>query len=307
MIVRLPLSENPFICSSCRLRLLRQIRARKKPRDANQSRSFILQRRKLQQIGDDHEHVGPKFKDSHNGARPHERHLRSSIRHLNLREDRIPLPIKSLGEPAAIRVLRERPHVPKDEVQNGPIEGESLEEFLKDVAGREGPSSNDEAIDNIEQLRTIFLERVGRLDEPSTEDCQILGQSLQEGFTARHLDAYIELKCGKSTSLPDNLESLYIGPSYTRSRWFVGDSEFPDDRRFQPEFATKLQDGFHIMPVYHDENGNRHQIRKARMVEEILRYCWGLRTRQEKKLLGSVDVKVDVNVLDLLLGRSKNT
>ena len=283
------------------MRILRKIRARKNVQDVNQFRSFIPQQHKLQQIGEDN-----GLKESENRPRFHERYPRSSIRHLNLHEDRIPLPIKSLGEPAAIRVLRERPHVPKDEVQNGSVEGETLEEFLKDVTGREGPSSNDEAIHNMEQLRTIFLERVGYLDEPALEDYQILGQSLQEGFTARHLEAYIELKRGKASPLPDNLESLYMGPSYTRSRWFVGDSEFPDDRRFEPELATKLRDDFYIMPVYHDKNGHLHQIRKARLVEEILRQCWGLRTRQEKKLLGSVDVKIDVDVLDLLLRRSKS-
>ena len=222
-----------------------------------------------------------------------------SIRHLNLHEDRITLPIDALGQPAAIRVLRDKPLPPRDEVQGEEAtEDESLEDFLRDTVARAGTSSNNEAVENIDQLRKAFLEKL-QGEDPSLEDCQALGQSLQDGFTSPHLKAYVQRRGAAITTAPYDLDALYVGDSYRRSRWFAGESDFPDQRRLDLGSVLKIEDILDIVPFDSESY-------KARMVKTIIRNCWALRIRDERELLGSVEIKLDTRVLDVLLKNSES-
>ena len=225
-------------------------------------------------------------------------------------DSEIPLHIQSLGQPAAIRVLRERPLSLDQQVIHGKssAETEVSEELFQGVTEEKGKFRGAEAVKNIENIRETFNRKKSGLGDISLNDCRAAAQTLLEGFTAEQLYFYIQSRTWGSTSESDNLDGLYHGSQYKRSRWFVGESDFPADARrgLKPDFASKLDSDFPILRLSQTQGLSSQHKRKSKMVEVILRYCWGYRTREEKAETGTVDIEMEVGVLSVLLKHSQS-
>ena len=234
------------------------------------------------------------------------RRLPPRFKHLNLYEDRVSLPVKVLGEPAAIRIVRDKPPKPRQSPseRSEPVNKESLKEFLKDATAQVEASSEEEALSNIELIRKTFFDKIGKIGNPYLEECQTVGQTLFDGFTVNQLEAYVDRTGAATAADVDDLDAPLKEQSYARSRWSLGDGVFPRDADKRRGSYTLGEESSIVRGV---QTGTREfrQTKKTRAVEKILRLCWKLRPLEEKQLQGSLEFVMDTNALALLLQSSK--
>ena len=233
--------------------------------------------------------------------------LRPKIRHLKLYEDSVNLPVKALGEPASIRIVREKPQ----RLDKPPAEAAELvdqvvlEDFLRDATTKSQTPDKEEAFEMIELIRRTFLDKVGHSRIPLLQECRAVGKTLLDGFTVTQLEAYIKQpqRAPKEVPAHENLDTVFKGPAYTRSRWVAGESTFPSNDQLQSNLDTTSQyvDPNLVMPAFTAADGSLRQTRKIRVVETILRRCWNIRPLEERQARGSLVLRMDPDVLDVLL------
>ena len=230
-------------------------------------------------------------------------HPQTIYRHLKLHEDRIPLGFEALGEPAAIRVVRERPRrqqEPNLNRQKSLRDDASEDEVLNDSPTTKNTGPKSEAYENIERLRHI-LEEQGGVTGPSKEQCRRIVLTLQEGFTVDQLQTYFD-RTKQAPLAVHSLDAPESSDSLTRSRWYSGKSMFPGDAISRLENSNEQ-----FEPSLADGGAHSKQPKKAKLANAIIRGSWRLLTREEKQMPGSVDIRVALNVMEVLLKNSRQS
>ena len=230
-------------------------------------------------------------------------------RRVRLGDQTIPLDMTVLGQPAQIRILQERFMTGKDiHVDAGPpkhSENTTSEDLMRTMAAEVATIDLSAAKQNIEEFRTSFLDRSGIVDSPSLSECAETAQALHAGFTTSQLTEYLKQECSVldvvGTTSYDHLEARFHSKLCTRSAWFSGTSNFPEEAiaRLDPGVAVKRQHAFLIgLPP---PQGHEKQTEKQQMVERVLRQAWRIRCKEEKVLEGELDMRVQAEHLRLLL------
>ena len=236
------------------------------------------------------------------GAGPKWRRLRPG-------DQTISLGMNVLGQPAQIRILQERPVKEKPIYSDaGPpkySENTTSEELMRTMAAEAVTTGFSAVRHNIEELRTSSLDRGGIVDSPSLSQCAEMARALHDGFTAAQLTAYLKEELSNvnviGTTDYDHLETRFHSKLCTRSAWFSGTSNFPEEAiaRLDPGAAVRRQHAFLIgLPP---PQGHEKQTEKQQVVERVLRQAWKIRCKEEKVLEGELDIRVQAEHLGLLL------
>ena len=329
MYVLAPWIESISICLRCQWRLLERrklpLRRTSSPTLLQQRRyaagpSTVLSRKKdVEYNQKDDEFLGESFDESqsYRFGPPNDRKTDRDIiiKHLNLAQRRIPLGINSLGEPAQIRVLRDKPEKRKraQDAAVKPVEDVdqnlAVEELLEMNSSNESFSSMNEAFENLDNIREASFGSKKINVTPNASQCLQVGQQIHDGFTTPQLRAYfVSFDQSKSSQPPklDDLDTIYKTVPFKRSRWFQGASEFPEMavERLGSRFKARPKDNVLIGPRNVTQDGSVKQTKKQALVEKILRDCWSIRTAEEKQSNGEVDVQIRSEHLQLLLKHS---
>jgi hypothetical protein len=242
------------------------------------------------------------------------------IKHLDLEKGKIPLGVQALGKPATIRIVPERIKRRKrstiDEATSTGFESStkasskqdsspSLESLLQDFKPSDS-ATESEVNENLEALRNTFLQKVHPIDGCTEVECQELADNIESGFRYEQLKAYIK-QASRVPPVTDNLDALFVASKYRVSRWYCGNSRWPEDalQRLDPRQVPMIKDLYAIVCKDYDKDGFPQFSKKQKLINVILREYWGLRPREEKQLQGSVSMKIDAKYLEFLLGQSK--
>ena len=235
-------------------------------------------------------------------------------RRLRLGEQTVTLDMNVLGQPAQIRILPDRPSYREqyplvDGQPPGPTDSTSPEELLRTMAEEIGTLDPASINDSIEGLHRQYIARLFSGSTPTLAQCRKVAQELHDGFTTSQLEAYLKARMNNTSELGttnyDDLEERYRSKLCTRSAWFSGLSNFPEEAvlRLNPGIAVKRQDEFLI--GFDPPKGKTKQTEKQRMVERVLRQAWKIRCKEEKAMEGELDIRLQVEHLRLLLNHSK--
>ena len=230
-------------------------------------------------------------------------------RRLRLGEQTVSLDMNVLGQPAQIRILQERFKKEKPlHSDAGPpkhSENTTPEDLIRTMTDEAATIDFSAVKQNIEEFRTSFLDRGGIADSPKLSHCAKMAQALHDGFTTSQLMAYLKEECSKldvaGTTDYDHLEARFHSKLCTRSAWFSGNSNFPEEAiaRLDPGVAVKRQHAFLIgLPP---PQGHEKQTEKQQVVERVLRQAWRIRCKEEKVLEGELDMRIQAEHLGLLL------
>ncbi|MCJ1474951.1 hypothetical protein MMC13_003611 [Lambiella insularis] len=236
-------------------------------------------------------------------------------RRLRLGEQMVTLDMNALGQPAQIRILPDRPKLREEypliygQTVNL-INDTSPEELLRTIADESLALDPTVINQSIEDLRSRFEADTGSGDTPTLAQCRGLAQDLHDGFTTFQLEAYLKQKSTKplSNGTPnyDDLEERFHSKLCTRSAWFSGTSRFPEEAilRLDPGVGVKRQDDFLLGST--PPEGRLKQSEKQRIIERILRHAWRLRCKEEKALVGELDMRLQAEHMSLLLNHKTN-
>lgn len=191
----------------------------------------------------------------------------------------------------------------KKEVVEGIVAMDSSQ-ILDKIDGEDEMDDSERVKENLENIGLTW--RQDRSKAPTTSDLAELARSLYDGFTwnqlldyflvqsSRHLDPHLELLSVHSTDL------------YKRSQWKPGSTPFLvdalrrlDDLNAESE-AKKGSSEVH-KPFEEYDLENKHFI-----VDQILRQRWHLRTDEDLKSSGELDIWLSRDHLKVLLNHRKN-
>jgi len=237
-----------------------------------------------------------------------------NFRRFRLGQEIVSLNMNSLGQPAKIRILADRkalPHTTATAIEYADLNSSvSPEDLMRSFA------SDKEALDpatvnnNIEELRRYFLLGVGGIiQSPTLARCREVAQELDQGFTKDQLRYYLRQQSPITdvvgTKDYDCLEARYHSGICTRSAWFSGASNFPEEAilRLDPGVGVRRQHAF-IMGLP-PPPGKKRQTEKQVLIENMLRQTWKVRCKEEKALEGELDIRLQAEHLKLLLSHSE--
>ncbi|MCJ1284196.1 hypothetical protein MMC26_003527 [Xylographa opegraphella] len=231
-------------------------------------------------------------------------------RRLRLGEQTVTLDMNVLGKPAQIRILPDRPKYREDyplvdDPQGVPTDSTSPEELLRTMAEEDGALVPAVINDSIQGIYRKFAADWILGNTPTLARCREVAQELHDGFTAPQLLAYLKARTkntsGLGTTNYDDLEERFLSKLCTRSAWFSGLSNFPEEAvlRLNPGIAVKRQDEFLI--GFEPSRGKAKQTEKQRVIERILREAWKVRCKEEKAMEGELDIRLQAEHLRLLL------
>lgn len=226
-------------------------------------------------------------------------------RHLRLHEDEVPLGVNTLGEPAAIRIVRERPQRFEASRASSPKLEIPLEDLVKSFQEEKESLSREEVHRHIETIRAAFLGKINRVEGPIEKECEEAAHTLQNGFKAEQLVDYIKEVGTFTPSGVDNLDAFLTHKYCRRSRWFAGVSKWPQtaQRRVHPKSGRRISTIF-PPPLKDSTKPSRSMTKKQHLARTIIQACWGLRSQEEKMNEGSVAIHIAKDCLELLLMQS---
>ncbi|MCJ1387698.1 hypothetical protein MMC18_000541 [Xylographa bjoerkii] len=231
-------------------------------------------------------------------------------RRLRLGEQTVTLDMNVLGQPAQIRILPDRPKLREeypliDGQQHDLTDGTSPEELLRNMAEELGALDPAVINDSIEGLHRRFIADDILGIAPTLTQCREVARDLHDGFTTSQLEAYLKARIKNRSELGttdyDDLEERFRSKLCTRSAWFSGLSNFPEEAvlRLDPGIAAKKIDEFRL--GFDPPEGKTKQTEKQRVVERILRQAWRMRCKEEKAMEGELDIRLQAEHLRLLL------
>lgn len=235
-------------------------------------------------------------------------------RRLRLGEQTVTLDVNALGQPARIRILQDRPILREyyplvDSQQADSTDDTTPEELLRTIADESLVLDPAVINEHIEGLRGRLEVITGLGETPTLAQCREIAQDLHDGFTIPQLEAYLKQKITIPLSVGtidyDDVEDRFYSKICTRSAWFSGLSNFPEEAilRLDPGIAVKRQDDYVI--GFPPSEGKAKQSEKQRVVERILRHAWKLRCKEEKALEGELDMRLRAEHMNLLLSHSE--
>jgi len=219
-------------------------------------------------------------------------------RHLPIEaiQSQIVLDVESLGERASILRIPDKglakrrtkkPHAQSPGValpSPSAQELESMTEFVGQITG-------EESLELIEAVRVGFLSSLDPAAPPKDEDCQKVIKQLSNEFSLDQLESYLA-----QTTVPGaddilDLQGLFVDDICWRSRWYHGETAFPDN------VSTRLQGQGHKRDTYVIGHGpskasEKHLGLRGSIAEKILRKSWRLRSQEEIMQAGEVDMKL---------------
>ena len=232
------------------------------------------------------------------------------FRRLRLGQQVVSLGIDTLGEPAQIRILREK----EDRNRRNAIVSESNENVFSQVKSREDildainadkDGKDADPFDNLEDLRKNFIYSSGVVGEPTLGQCREIAQEIHDGFTSPQLECYLRKTKSSQAAEHKALERRYEDELFVRSAWFIGVSKFPHhaiQRLGSDDLDCK---GEHFILGLEPLSGQK-QSKKQRLVEDVLRKSWRLRCKEEKVIEGEIDIRLRPQYLALLLNHSES-
>ena len=210
----------------------------------------------------------------------------ATIRRLKLYEENVALGVNSLGEPARIRILRDRP---KARRRAAPSQNEQSDDLLQALQEEKPTSESKRPFQHMDELHSALVKAAGK-DGPSLGRCRQVARQLLNGFTTTQLRQYVRRQ------KPEEL--VQKSKKYERTEWICGTTEFPKValERFEPGSET-AQDSL----LFDYEGMAEKEREKARTVETIMRGCWRLHPAEERQRVGEVDFKVSDICLSVLM------
>ena len=294
------------VCLRCQYRLYRRAARSNFRQPPSSTRSFTQDSRHNQQASqapndanEDHENAIRIRREIVDGSA-------TKWRSLGLHEEEIPLGVNTLGEPAAIRVLRDRPRRP--EALDVPTTRPEVpyDDLMKRFQEENGSSTPKEVHRHIETIRAAFLAKISSVEGPTEKECEEVSQTIQNGFKTVQLEGYIKAVGTFTPSSVDNLDAFLAIKNCRRSRWFAGRSKWPEDAliRVHPKSGRGLEI-LYTPPPKALEEPNKKVSKKKVLARTILQTCWGLRSQEEKMSSGSVAMRIEKGCLELLLKQSE--
>lgn len=224
------------------------------------------------------------------------------------------LDINALGKPGEVLVMADNPTervrdegsaFKKKEIVEGSATMDASQ-IIDKMNGEAGMVGSERVAENLENIRLSW--RQDRSKAPTLSEFKDLARSLSDGFTRRQLLHYFHVQ--SSRHLDPQLELLGACSTdlYTRSQWRPGSMPFPGDalRHFddlKAEIEAKKGSGQVLKPpMKYTSKGTSKPV----IVDQILRQRWHLRTQEDLKSSGEVDIWLSRVHLKVLLNHRKN-
>ena len=231
-----------------------------------------------------------------------------AYRHLKLNEENVSLGVDSLGEPAQIRILKDKPRPARRaalQQQVEETEDESAvksDELLRALQEERQKPDLRLSFEHIEQIRTSLLKAGGR-QGPTLKQCRQFGQQLVYGFNRVQIQGYAAEVLAARKTTKGSLEAGYEAKVFKRTSWVCGSSKFPEValERLGPLSKRHLIDARLFGPKASQHRASGKENKKASDVEALLRERWLIRPREEKQQLGEIDFKLGQERLEVLL------
>lgn len=222
------------------------------------------------------------------------------------------LDINALGKPGEVLVMAD--DLPEKEEDNAFEKKEVVEgnvamdasQIIDKMDGEIGVVGSERVAENLENIRLTW--RQDRSKVPTVPEFEELGRTLYDGFTKRQLLHYFLVQSSRHLDSQLELLSACSTDIYKRSHWSPGSTPFPGDalRRLdvlRAEIEAKKGSSRVLRPsVKHSKiSSNKHLI-----VDQILRQRWHLRTQEDLKSSGELDIWLSRDHLKLLLNHRKS-
>ena len=314
------LKQDVTICLRCQIRLAIRSKLSQKRQILRTPQSIrYLSSTSIRYTANDfHEHPFPRaflpeFGRSHKSDQLvfHPASPRFRFRRLQLGQQVVSLGLDALGEPAQIRIVREREDQHRRKVlvaesdENVSSQVKSREDILDAInADKEGQDADP--FDNLEALRKNFLYDSGIVDLPTASQCHEIAQGIHDGFTIPQLERYLQrTKSSQAVDLKE-LERRYEDEFFTRSAWYIGVSGFPH-HAIQRLESNELASAVEQLILGLEPLSGQKQSKKQKLVEDVLRKSWRLRLKEEKVVEGEIDIRLRPQYLALLLNHSESS
>ncbi|KAL8689641.1 MAG: hypothetical protein Q9218_004727 [Villophora microphyllina] len=233
------------------------------------------------------------------------------------------LDITTLGRPVEVLRLQDGPprnHERKwwlmekdDNSKSCSTEPLTSSEILDTISAERGLVSAARAIENIDAVKqewhaSLKDKQLG----PSDLECYNLGKRVHDGFTTKQLLDYINKPIIRESPVPQDLNHPFQFKTYTRSEWKIGVTTFPGDaaQGLQNEPATKRQQREPSAKANHAtlsyETRRTKSPFKYTLVNRIMRQNWNIRSREELRSIGEVNVRIHEAHLDLISSHKRD-
>lgn len=177
-------------------------------------------------------------------------------------------------------------------------------QIIDKIDGETGMVGSERVAENLENIRLIWTQDQSKA--PTVSEFEELAKSLYDGFTKRQLLHYfLSLRDQDSQS---ELLGAFGTDLYKRSQWTPGSTHFPGDalkrlNDLKAEIQAKKGSNKVLKPFlkYRMIRENKHII-----VDRILRQRWHLRTQEDLKTSGELDIWLSRDHLKVLLIHRKN-
>ncbi|MCJ1467228.1 hypothetical protein MMC07_005851 [Pseudocyphellaria aurata] len=221
------------------------------------------------------------------------------------------LDINSLGRPGEVLVMPDNladKNIDKSFEKKEIIESSftmDASQILDKIDGEDGMVDSERVVETLENIRLTWKQ--DRFKVPTISDFEDLSKILYDGFTKRQLLHYFMLQ--SSRHLDSHLEffSACSTDLYKRSHWSPGCTPFPGDAPkrlddLNAEIEAKKESRKMSNPSVKRRmiSTNKHSI-----VDQILRRRWHLRTQEDLKSPGELDVWLSRDHLKLLLNHRR--
>lgn len=177
-------------------------------------------------------------------------------------------------------------------------------QIIDKIDGETGMVGSERVAENLENIRLIWTQ--DRSKAPTVSEFEELAKSLHDGFTKRQLLHYFLSLHHQDSQL--ELLGAFGTDLYKRSQWTPGSTHFPGDalkrlNDLKAEIQAKKGSNKVLKPFlkYRMISKNKHAI-----VDRILRQRWHLRTQEDLKVSGELDIWLSRDHLKVLLIHRKN-
>ena len=177
-------------------------------------------------------------------------------------------------------------------------------QIIDKIDGETGLVGSERVAENLENIRLICTQ--DRSKAPTVSEFEELAKSLYDGFTRRQLLHYFLSLHHQDIQL--ELLGAYGTDLYKRSQWTPGSTHFPGDalkrlNDLKAEIQAIKGSNKVLKPFlkYRMISKNKHAI-----VDRILRQRWHLRTQEDLKVSGELDIWLSRDHLKVLLIHRKN-
>ena len=226
------------------------------------------------------------------------------------------LGMDSLGRPAEALILRSHNKgrgsslLAEDMEEYDPEEVRvSASEMLQRISAERGLVGPQSVAQNLDDIRSGWVSKLGKKDQPTEQEYKALFKTLHAGFTVKQLKEYYGPEVVGLTDDPDNLDALYSSDLYARTSWTYGTTSFPRTalsrlaamEKAIPAAVTAAEP---LDEQQTDTMGTK-QLSKSDVIHKIIRERWRLRGVDYEEALGEIDIRIRAEHVSVLENHSK--